>query len=231
MLRLPTDGPYQVTLEFGNIPGYSLNNGFHKGIDLVSDNKRIYLIEDANIELYPNNGNDGNAIYYSANNRRVAYCHMASFAVGPGFHPAGTYLGQMGDTGAATGVHLHLAIQESGSLVNPRTLIDFNNQGEEPVVDENYANAFYEDNVGRFPTPEERAEIVGEPWQPSYNRVRTSDAAKQYKEYIKQVIKDNDVRAQGVIDLQKLVADLQQHLGDNPQATAKLQQIKSILES
>src|SRR5882672_9322881 len=102
-MRMPVDSPYQITGNFGWLPGYLLHTdgvpdappkpgngyGFHVGVDYVSDNKRVYLTDDATIQVVPLNGNDGNAVYYNLGNKRVAFCHLASFA--PGLQNGGSY--------------------------------------------------------------------------------------------------------------------------------------------
>lgn len=145
-MRLPVDQPYQITGQFGWLAGYPLhtdgmpgapakpgvNYGYHIGTDFVSDNKRVYLTDDATIQVAPLNGDDGNAVYYNLGNKRVAFCHLASFApgLGNGFHQAGTFLGIMGETGYAEGVHLHLAVAINGIFVDPLTQIQGGNMSE-----------------------------------------------------------------------------------------------------
>lgn len=115
-----------VTLGFGMQPGYTLNNGFHKGTDFShSPNNVIYAPEPGVVKLYPNNGNDGNAIYMTVGNRKHAFCHLSKFLVTDGQAvKQGQAIGIMGDTGAAQGVHLHWAVRVDDNLVNPLTLVE-----------------------------------------------------------------------------------------------------------
>jgi murein DD-endopeptidase MepM/ murein hydrolase activator NlpD len=133
--RLPVDAPYDVTTEFGLIKDYPLNNGFHKGMDFVTKNRRVYLVADANIVVKINNGNDGNGIYCKVGDFSVAYCHMENFAVQSGFYKAGTYLGLMGKTGFANGIHLHFVIRRgTNEYINPRELLPMIPRASKPEI-------------------------------------------------------------------------------------------------
>lgn len=129
--------PYEITVPFGWVKGYPLHQdgvpgappkpgpgyGFHTGVDIVPRDGRGYLPEDANLIVVPLNGPDGNAIYWNVGNRRMAVCHLESFAVVTGFAPAGRYFGKMGHTGDADGDHFHVACKVNGIFVNPLQFI------------------------------------------------------------------------------------------------------------
>ena len=67
----------------------------------------------------------GNYVSLLGDDGRVYYhCHLASRAVSQGERiAAGQALGVAGQTGRATGVHLHFQIEKNGSPVNPRPYI------------------------------------------------------------------------------------------------------------
>lgn len=181
-LSLPVDGEYRVTLEYGQVKGYKLNAGYHKGIDIVSTNKRLILRNDADVQALPNNGNDGNAMYitfaYEGKAVRIAICHMANLAISSGKYRAGTYLGQMGMTGAADGVHAHIAVRIDGVLVNPRTV--FNIEEEDMTIkDAAEVTLLWQLNGLRSPDAKEIKEALG----------------RELKEYLAYFLKTEPVKA------------------------------------
>lgn len=116
IFRRPTKTGY-VTSEFGSRWG-----SFHRGIDISSENKRrekIYPVANGTIvaKYYDIYGALILAIehYSSVNNKWYTslYAHMTSYApnlyVGK-YVTSDQYIGYMGDTGYAFGVHLHLEI-------------------------------------------------------------------------------------------------------------------------
>lgn len=128
-MRTPSTNP--ITLRFGPQPGYPLHNGVHIGNDWapVPDNK-VYMTEDAIVTCVPNNGSDGNAIYYYKNNYKVAFCHLSNFLVPNGqLVKAGTPIGVIGYSGyvipaGPLGAHLHMAIFQDGNYIDPLSMID-----------------------------------------------------------------------------------------------------------
>jgi hypothetical protein len=198
----PVDIPYTIGDRFGWVKNYPLHldgvpgalpkpgpeYGFHTGIDLVSKNGRLYLIEDASITTKPNNGDDGNAVYYTATDgRRVAYCHLASFAVVGGRYPAGTYLGMMGDSGAANGVHVHIAMLLNGTYIDPTPYVLPAGKGggvadqttdEQKIFDEGERADF---NFRMYGVDKGfHKEQVGKPWQQAWYEATTSFGFRQW---------------------------------------------------
>lgn len=126
-----------VTSEYGNRihPIYGTKR-FHSGIDMSSSDRNIYSVADGVVAKSGYNSSMGNyiIIYHNINkqNYTSAYYHLESIYVNEGQAiMQDTIIGKMGQTGLATGVHLHLTMykghlySESSIMVNPRDYINF----------------------------------------------------------------------------------------------------------
>ena len=141
--------------------GEPRGSGVHKGLDLapVGYSGSLYAIDDFTIQYVGFDGS-GYGNYFIANNGNgmmYLYAHMASLPPSVGTHiPIHGYIGEAGQSGSATGVHLHLEMQSGttwqynqplSSYTNPCTyLVGINN-----VVD--YNQYYYYDGTPTPPTP------------------------------------------------------------------------------
>lgn len=145
---------FYVTGAFGEPRG----SGVHKGLDLAPEGfvGSLYSIDTFNIQYigYDANGYGNYFIANNGNGMMYLYAHMASITVSVGDTiPIHTYVGESGRTGSATGVHLHLEMQQGtiwqygqplSIYTNPTSyLTDINN-----VV--SYSDRYY---YGGSPTP------------------------------------------------------------------------------
>ena len=63
------------------------------------------------------------AVWFGAH-VRVLYCHLSAFAVSPGeLVVAGQVIGYVGETGLATGPHVHLQVDVDGVPVDPAVFL------------------------------------------------------------------------------------------------------------
>ena len=126
-IQLPLD-KIVITSCFGfrNSPVYKTWK-FHKGIDLAAETGTpVYacksglaaaiLIEDPVF---------GNCIILSHNNGFASvYAHLSKIMIKKGdYVRAGTTIGQVGQTGFATGPHLHFEIRQNGTATDPEVLL------------------------------------------------------------------------------------------------------------
>lgn len=126
-----------ITSEYGNRihPIYGTKK-FHSGLDMAGNDKNIYPIANGVVARTGSNSSMGNyiVIHHNINgqNYTSSYYHLELKYVKKGQTVLqNTVIGKMGQTGAATGVHLHLTMykghlyNEPSTMVNPRDYISF----------------------------------------------------------------------------------------------------------
>ncbi len=113
----PTEGGV-ITSTFGMRWG-----AFHKGIDIAGVSNRSILAADNGVVESAgwDNGGYGNRVVINHNNGfKTTYNHMSKILVHAGqVVRKGQVVGIMGETGDATGVHLHFEVIRNGQIVNP----------------------------------------------------------------------------------------------------------------
>ncbi|HET7658503.1 MAG TPA: peptidoglycan DD-metalloendopeptidase family protein [Bacillales bacterium] len=96
---------------------------FHKGVDIAGVSNPAILAADNGVVIYAqwNNGGYGNRVIINHNNGfKTTYNHMSKILVHVGqVVQKGQQIGVMGETGDATGVHLHFELYHNGHLVHP----------------------------------------------------------------------------------------------------------------
>lgn len=198
IIQLPSTN--KITVDYGRQPGYPKNEGDHRGVDFAfGPDPYAYLPEDGQVGLILNNGDDGNAAYAWAENRKHALCHLERFLVQPGYHKRGTKIGVIGDTGYAKGKHLHWAVQVDGFFVHPMTLVTGGRGAAEQLMDEKEIKA-------AFRTIMKRDVKNDDEWRPWLGKrfIEFADWAARQDEY-KFV---DDVVLRRYPNDQKVIADL-----------------------
>jgi murein DD-endopeptidase MepM/ murein hydrolase activator NlpD len=98
----------------------------HKGIDIARPSNYTIKAADNGVVVSAGFNSDGygNKVIIDHNNGyRTLYAHLDSINVSVGETVvAGEQIGVMGQTGEATGVHLHLEVYKNGSLVDPLSM-------------------------------------------------------------------------------------------------------------
>ena len=125
-----------ITSYYGNrIHPVSNENKFHSGIDMVSSDKNIYPVLPGVVAKTGSNSSMGNYIIihhtYNNQNYTSAYYHLEEKYVRKNQKvDQNTVIGKMGQTGIATGVHLHLTMykghldSENSEMIDPKSVID-----------------------------------------------------------------------------------------------------------
>lgn len=119
-----------ITSNYGNRLHPVLNeNKFHSGIDMASSDKNIYPVLPGIVAKTGNNSSMGNyiIIYHTYNNQKYtsAYYHLEKKNVRKGQNVTqDTIIGLMGQTGIATGIHLHLTMYKGHLDIDETTMID-----------------------------------------------------------------------------------------------------------
>lgn len=101
------------------IDGKPTTNKVHKGVDLAGKTgDAVYAIKDGVIEVAKSNGTGTYGNYVKirhADGRRSIYAHLSQVAVSSGQVKAGQRIGSVGETGQASGPHLHLEVWNGSS--------------------------------------------------------------------------------------------------------------------
>ena len=119
----PTSG--LVTSEFGYREGFG--SSYHEGIDIASSyGTDIYAADGGVVVMAEWYYGYGNLIVIEhINGETTRYAHLDSMAVSVGDEVGqGQYIGAMGETGVASGVHLHFEVRVDGEAINPREVLD-----------------------------------------------------------------------------------------------------------
>ena len=96
----------------------------HNGVDFgASSGTPVYASAQGTVHSAGDGGPCGNMVQIEhTNGLTTAYCHLSRFA--PGLHPgqhveARQLVGFVGQTGRATGPHLHFAVKRGGNFIDP----------------------------------------------------------------------------------------------------------------
>jgi murein DD-endopeptidase MepM/ murein hydrolase activator NlpD len=116
----------RITSRFGNrihpLLGYQKA---HEGVDYGAPvGTPIWAVGDGVVTLAGTNGGCGKQVTIRhRNGYETIYCHLSSIAVSAGKAVSQKQvIGAVGQTGLATGPHLHYAVKKAGGYVNPLTL-------------------------------------------------------------------------------------------------------------
>lgn len=124
MTNLPVSGHFRITCEYGK-KGNRWACGHHTGVDIVSDNRRVYGTCNGKVFQEGYDKAYGNFVVVKANDDTFHwFCHLAKINVIQGQSVNRlTSIGVMGATGNVTGLHLHFEIRQKcncyGKNINP----------------------------------------------------------------------------------------------------------------
>ena len=131
MTLLPVTGAFSVTAVYGQ-KGSLWRDG-HKGIDFAADDRRVYATCNGTVRLVAfDEGGWGQYISIGDDKgRRHVFCHLVKGSVkvkaGDTVTPL-TVIGTMGETGNATGVHLHYQLQQGTDVIDPTEYLGIPNR-------------------------------------------------------------------------------------------------------
>ncbi|HUK35211.1 MAG TPA: peptidoglycan DD-metalloendopeptidase family protein [Vicinamibacterales bacterium] len=115
----------RVTSPFGwRLDPLTQAPAFHSGVDIaMAYGTPVQAAASGRVVFSGVNGGYGNSVVIEqASGRQVRYAHLASPMVQAGdVVSAGQVIGRSGDTGRATGPHLHYEVLEHGRPVDPST--------------------------------------------------------------------------------------------------------------
>lgn len=122
----PIKGDFVVTHKYGTPQPPGSYYEYHHGVDLAADvGTPVFAMLDGTIQV-ENGGGYGLHIIETGINPlgtiTVIYAHLSA-AILPGKVTAGQQIGETGQSGNATGPHLHIGMKINGNFVNPLTYI------------------------------------------------------------------------------------------------------------
>lgn len=129
MTNLPIKGIFYVTATYGQTGKYWAT--FHKGIDFVCSNLNVYSVIDGVVRVvaYDKNGWGNYVSIGNDKGERFIYCHLKDNSIkvriGQKVYK-GQELAVMGNTGNASGVHLHFQINNANNEpINPKKFFNY----------------------------------------------------------------------------------------------------------
>lgn len=130
-MRAPVNSPYRITLKYGATTSpYSASNP-HNGTDFVSDDGKNLSMEDGVVTYAGNTGGKSGYMVVVQGKYRISYSHnkASSIQVKQGQAvQAGQWLGTQGDTGLASGNHVHVVV--NGGTIDPLSLVKGGSMGD-----------------------------------------------------------------------------------------------------
>lgn len=119
----PLEG--QITSRFGYRETVNPKN--HTGIDIAEDTgTSIYAAMDGTVEYVSSEGNYGKHLEIKNGEVSTLYAHCSSIHVKQGdVIKQGELIAEVGQTGNATGPHLHFEIMRNGELIDPDLILQF----------------------------------------------------------------------------------------------------------
>lgn len=123
---LPTTGT--ISCAFGNRTSNNKNiSSFHLGIDIANNTGTdIVAACDGVVEEVSNNYVYGNYIKIVKDDLLIVYAHCSKTLVNKGDKiSSGQKIALMGESGNATGPHLHFEVRKNGLVINPEYIIKF----------------------------------------------------------------------------------------------------------
>ncbi len=100
----------------------------HKGIDFAAaKGTPVHAVASGTViaagPIAENNGRYGNVVIIDHGAQRSLLAHLDSVSVKAGQHvPAGALIGAIGQTGFATGPHLHMEVRQNGQNIDPASM-------------------------------------------------------------------------------------------------------------
>ena len=123
---MPVDGP--VTSDYGNrIHPITGLESFHSGRDISADEgTEIRAVFDGTVIATGVGELSGNYVKIDHGSGLVAlYCHCSEVCCAEGDEiRKGDIIAAVGETGAATGPHLHFEVRRDGELIDPSAVLD-----------------------------------------------------------------------------------------------------------
>ena len=116
-----------ISSRFGPRQGSNIVSSNHAGIDIAADEGTIFVAAMAGTVIVASSeGSYGNHLFIQNGDVITVYAHCKKLYVKQGdVIQQGQELGEVGQTGNATGPHLHFEIRKDNRTVNPELILKF----------------------------------------------------------------------------------------------------------
>lgn len=116
-----------VSSRYGPRQGSSIVSSDHKGIDIAANEGTVFTAAmSGTVIVASKEGSYGNHLFIQEGNVITVYAHCKKLYVKQGDEiKQGQKLGEVGQTGNATGPHLHFEIRIDNRTVNPELILSF----------------------------------------------------------------------------------------------------------
>ena len=116
-----------ISSRYGPRQGSLIVSSNHAGIDIAEDEGTVFnAAMEGEVILASSEGSYGNHLYIQNGDVTTVYAHCKELYVKEGDKiTQGQELGEVGQTGNATGPHLHFEIRKDNRTVDPELILDF----------------------------------------------------------------------------------------------------------
>lgn len=133
----PAGGTPKVGLSGGggNYGAYRTPTRSHAGIDIGTSGQRGWLVgfkSSGTVTYAGNGGKYGNLVVIKSGNAEYYFAHLAKIMVKIGPYN-GEVIGEIGSTGAGSGIHLHYEVRINGRSINPKPYLNLLDIGRKSV--------------------------------------------------------------------------------------------------
>lgn len=122
---LPLKGT--ISSRFGPRTATEIVSANHAGIDIAVNEGTVFVAAmEGKVTFVSSEGGYGNHVYIEKDDVTTLYAHCKTIYVKEGDTISqGQQIGEVGETGNATGPHLHFEIRKANRVVNPEYILDF----------------------------------------------------------------------------------------------------------
>ena len=116
-----------ISSRFGPRTPSGIISANHAGIDIAVDEGTVFVASmEGTVTYISNEGGYGNHFWIQKDDVITLYAHCSQIYVNEGdYIMQGQEIGEVGQTGNATGPHLHFEVRKDDRVVNPELILDF----------------------------------------------------------------------------------------------------------
>ena len=141
----PSGGTREVGLSGGggNYGAYRTPTRSHAGIDIGTSGQKGWLVgfkASGTVTYAGQGGGYGNLVIIKSGNTEYYFAHLARIFVKLGPYN-GEVIGEIGNTGSGSGIHLHYEVRPNGRAINPKPYLNLLDIGRQTVAPQTAAKS------------------------------------------------------------------------------------------